>query len=125
MSAAARSWIILVSHNQDHLNLSGTFASANDLARSLRTLLAFISSRLSALEKKQVFSAYTASVAGDRFTVAHSLGVVPTSVTALPTADCRVWATDDDRKLWTTSQVVLRGSAVSTRVHGHVEFIEE
>jgi hypothetical protein len=114
-----------VSRNKDHLNLAGSFPSANELARVLRTLFTFISTRLFALEQRQRFSAYTAAVAGDRFIVYHTLGAVPTDVTVLPTADCRVWATDADRALWTSSQVILRGSAVSTRVHGYVELIEE
>lgn len=51
----------------------------------------------------------------------HNLGIAPTEespffIYALPWADARVWASEDDRKQWNAQQVVFHISANSTRV---------
>lgn len=51
----------------------------------------------------------------------HNLGVAPSPaapffIYALPWADARMWATEDDRRQWDAQQVVFHISANSTRV---------
>lgn len=62
-----------------------------------------------------VITATSAGV-GEQFRVIHDLGAVPNFVAALPEDETIVWATRDDKRLWTEKSIVLRANTAATRV---------
>lgn len=78
---------------------------------SLKGSLATLEAALHKVPLSEVVSAYTASVIGDPVVVQHKLNAVPDCAFDAVESDMRVWATADDKKLWTSTQVVVRGSA--------------
>jgi hypothetical protein len=68
------------------------------------------------------FVTVTANATADTpFIVAHSLGVVPVCATAMPDVEAVVYATSDDRKEWSTSQIKIRCTAASALLTVRVE----
>lgn len=63
--------------------------------------------------RSQVIQTYSPTTANEAFIVMHKLGATPSIVCSLPDADCRVYATSEDRKEWGKSVVKLRCSAAN------------
>lgn len=82
-------------------------------AEEINSILAHIYTFLERVPQCAFVSAYSSNVAGNPVTIQHSLGEVPDDVFASAGAAMTVHATTDDRKLWTSSSVVVRGSAAN------------
>lgn len=90
-----------------------TTSNANELSEDVNSVLANIYTFLDRVEQAVHISVYSSSVANDPVTVQHSLGEVPDAVYADVAGDMGVYATEEDRALWTSSAIVVRGSAAS------------
>jgi hypothetical protein len=90
-------------------------------AEEINAALAQISRELARRPLSVYTSAYSAAVAGDPFTVTHTLGYVPDSALSDVTDEMIVWATAADRAVWTSTQIVLRANVTNTLVKVKLE----
>ncbi len=89
----------------------------------MTTREAFMEADLETRIRGQIINdVYSHATIGEPFAVRHSLGVIPTSVSWLPYADCRVWATEADEALWTEDRVFLRCNLDSVRLRITVQY---
>jgi hypothetical protein len=87
----------------------------------INAALAQISRELARRPLSVYTSAYSAPVAGDPFSVTHTLGYVPDAALSDVSDEMIVWATPDDRAVWSTTHIVLRANVTDTLVKVKLE----
>jgi hypothetical protein len=69
---------------------------------------------------QRITGCYSNSVANGDVWVTHSLGVVPDDFSYSTYSDMNVYATADDRRAWTPTRVLVRGTATSKQFNLHL-----
>lgn len=95
--------------------LSGKYRSIDDLSSAINRVLAALYGRLGKVSREDTVVAVSDATANQPFVIPHGLGSVPTTFTYVGWGAGVLTATDDDRKRWTSSQIVARCTTVSTK----------
>lgn len=84
---------------------------------SLKSLVDVLGNALKKAPRSETVEAFASATINELFSVNHSLGTKPDGVhVSVYSSGVSVWATDEDRALWTDKQIFLRASAVSAKV---------
>lgn len=97
-------------------------ATVEALKASVNTTLLRIRSLLESRERTVYVQVDAVPTAGEPFGLEHSLGVPPKGFTYdAHSSGVIVWADAEDRKLWTSSRIVVRANIARARLVLHVK----
>lgn len=89
--------------------------------RAVQNALNIVKDYLQRVPRSQIVKISANSTADTPFNVPHALGAVPSYANALPSSDASIYATPDDLREWSSTQIRLRCSVANAALLVKVE----